>query len=191
MFGFFTVILLIVVALWLYAIKRDPGTVSDVEAQRTQNRWVLGGGLILPVVSITVILLVGIPVGRSMLPLPLESGQALRVDVQAHQWRWEVSYPDTDVGLTNELHIPAGKAVDLHLTTADVIHSFWVPRLAGKLDTMPGRTNILRIEADAPGTYHGQCAEFCGLEHTDMRFTVIAHEPATFDSWLKEKQNDD
>ncbi|WP_416398039.1 cytochrome c oxidase subunit II [Allohahella sp. A8] len=191
MFAFLTAVFLIVIILWLYAMKRKPGRVSDEKAQRIQNRWILGGGLALPIVSISLILLIGIPAGRSMLPLPPQQGEALRVDVQAAQWQWRVSYPNIDVTLTNELHIPAGQAVDVHLTTADVIHSFWVPRLAGKLDTIPGRTNVLRLEATSPGVYLGQCAEFCGLEHAAMKFAVIAHSPADFEAWLKEKQDND
>ena len=103
----------------------------------------------------------------------------------ARQWQWEVSYPDTGVRLRDELHIPAGAAVDLHLTSEDVIHSFWVPRLGGKLDMFPGRTNVLRLQADEPGLYYGQCAEFCGTGHAHMKFTVRAHAPDEFDAWLE------
>ena len=150
MFGFFTVLLTVLIALWLYAMKRNPGNVSDDIAQQIQNRWIIWGGIVLPIAIIGIILLVGIPLGRSMLPSPLKDGEPVYIEVEAQQWRWLIRYPGTTVELFDELHLPAGQPVDLHLTTADVIHSFWVPRLAGKLDTIPGRTNILRIEADAP-----------------------------------------
>lgn len=191
MFAGFTLVLLVVVVLWLYAMRRDPGQVSDLEAQRIQNRWVVWGGLALPSVSIAVILAFGIPLGQRMLPLAPEEGEPVRINVTAHQWWWEVSYPDTGIVLEDELHIPAGVPINLHLTSSDVVHSFWVPRLGGKMDMFPGRTNILRLEADQPGIYHGSCTEFCGTGHAHMKFTVQAHEPADYQAWLKEKQADE
>lgn len=191
MFAGFTLVLLVVVVLWLYAMRRDPGQVSDREAQRIQNRWVVWGGLALPSVSIAVILAFGIPLGQRMLPLAPEEGEPVRINVTAHQWWWEVSYPDTGIVLEDELHIPAGVPINLHLTSSDVVHSFWVPRLGGKMDMFPGRTNILRLEADQPGIYHGSCTEFCGTGHAHMKFTVQAHEPADYQAWLKEKQADE
>ncbi|WP_275425463.1 cytochrome c oxidase subunit II [Pseudomonas saudimassiliensis] len=185
MASFSVVTLIVVVLLWLYASRRQPGEVPDEQAQRIQNRWVVGGGLILPISAITLLLAFGIPIGHRMLPLPLAEGEALRIDVTARQWQWDVSYPGTGVRLLDELHIPAGTAVDLHLTSEDVIHSFWVPRLGGKLDMFPGRTNVLRLQADEPGVYYGQCAEFCGTGHAHMKFTVRAHTPAEFEAWLE------
>jgi len=191
MFAGFTLVLLAVVVLWLYAMRRDPGQVSDREAQRIQNRWVVWGGLALPSASIAVILAFGIPLGQRMLPLTPEEGEPVRINVTAHQWWWEISYPDTGIVLEDELHIPAGVPINLHLTSSDVVHSFWVPRLGGKMDMFPGRTNILRLEADEPGIYHGSCTEFCGTGHAHMKFTVLAHEPAEYQAWLKEKQADE
>lgn len=191
MFATATVVLLAVVGLWLYAARRAPRTVDDEQARDIHRRWIIGGGLILPMAAIVVLLAFGIPVGHNMLPLPLKEGEVLRIDVTGHQWWWQVSYPDSGIELRDELHIPAGVAVDLHLTSADVIHSFWVPRLGGKLDMLPGRTNILRLQADEPGTYRGQCAEFCGLHHARMQFTVTAHSAEDFAAWLAEGRADD
>lgn len=191
MFGFSALVLLGLTALWLYATRRAPGEVSAPEAQRQQNRWIWAGGLGLPLVSIAVLLMFGIPAGHRMLPLPPAEGEAMVIEVKAHQWWWQVSYPDTDIELRNELHIPVDTPVDIHLTTADVIHAFWVPRLGGKLDTIPGRTNVLRLEADRPGEYHGQCAEFCGVGHAHMPFTVTAHPQDAFDQWLEETLDHD
>ncbi|HEX2064226.1 MAG TPA: cytochrome c oxidase subunit II, partial [Acidimicrobiales bacterium] len=109
----------------------------------------------------------------------------LRVRVTGHQWWWEYEYPDHDVVTANELHIPTGTKVAIDLRASDVIHSFWVPKLAGKVDAIPGVRNDMVIEADRPGTYHGQCAEFCGLSHADMRLRVVAHTPARFQRWLE------
>lgn len=180
MFWFFTLVWLAVSALGVYALFRKGGEVSTQEAQRRHSRWVIGGGIILPFISIVVILWYGIPAGHRMLPLPLAEGEAMQIHVTARQWQWDVYYPESGLELVNTLHIPAGVAVDVHLQSADVIHSFWVPRLAGKLDAIPGRTNILRLFADKAGTYHGQCFEYCGLEHAHMQFTVEAHPPEEF-----------
>jgi cytochrome c oxidase subunit II len=186
LFGYFGLVLLAVIALWLYALRREPGNPKPEQTTRIERRWLIGGGLILPTASITAVLAFGIPMGHNMLPLPPADGQpVLRIEVHARQWHWEVYYPDSGVRLVDELHIPAGRPVDVHLTSGDVIHSFWVPRLAHKLDAIPGRTNVLRIEADAPGSYRGHCAEFCGIGHAHMAFVVHAHAPQEFSDWLE------
>jgi len=192
MFLFFTLVFVLVVALWLYAIhrpQRNPAHPTDEPAnRRIQKFWLIGGGIILPGVTIIILLSFGIPAGHRMLPLPLMSGEPLRIDVTGHQWWWEVSYPDTGITLENEIHIPVGVPVDFHLSTADVIHAFWVPRLGGKLDTIPGRVNILRLQADEAGVYRGQCAEFCGLHHAHMQFTVEVHSAENYARWIAETQ---
>ncbi len=184
MFGFSVVVMAALYGLWWYAMRRDPGEISDQQAQRHQNRWVIWGGLALPIGSITLLLAFGIPAGHRMLPLPPAEGEALVIEVKAHQWFWQVRYPERDIELINALVIPANTPVDIHLTTADVIHSFWVPRLGGKLDTIPGRTNVLRLEADRTGDFHGQCAEFCGAGHAHMPFVVTAKSAEDYQQWL-------
>jgi cytochrome c oxidase subunit II len=140
------------------------------------------------------------------------SGRVLEVNVIGHQWWWEFTYPGLDVTTANVLHIPVGEPVYASLCAAgagyeeqpapsgclktatnvgdSVIHSFWVPQLAGKQDVVPGRTNHLVLEADRPGTYTGQCAEFCGLSHADMRLKVIAQPRDEFDAWVRAQQAD-
>ncbi|HUP69622.1 MAG TPA: cytochrome c oxidase subunit II [Acidimicrobiales bacterium] len=108
----------------------------------------------------------------------------IKVTVTGHQWWWEYEYPDLEVVTANELHIPTGQKIDVTLLSDDVIHSFWPPKLAGKVDVVPNRVNKMVIEADKPGVYHGQCAEFCGLSHSRMRLQVIAHTPADFERWV-------
>ncbi|MCK8515653.1 cytochrome c oxidase subunit II [Methylonatrum kenyense] len=179
-----------VIGLWLLAVRRDPGDVSDAQAQRLQNRWIIGGGLVLPGVSIAVLLAFGIPVGHGMLPLSADE-DVLRIEVTGYQWYWQVEYPDAGVSLEDELHIPAGEPVHIHLRSNDVIRSFWVPRLAGKLDAIPGHENVLKLQADQAGVYRGLCAEFCGLLHADMGFTVEAHEREDFEQWLSDAARDD
>lgn len=191
MFLWFTVVMFGVVGLWLYAISRTPEKVSEPRARKHQKRWVIWGGLVLPILSMTVIVAFGIPAGHRMLPFGPEEGDVFTVEVTAHQWRWEVHYPGAGIRLEDELHIPAQTPVDVRLTSADVIHSFWVPRLGGKLDMLPGRTNVLRLHADSPGTYRGQCAEFCGQGHAHMKFTVIAHSPEDFQTWEQQERPDE
>jgi cytochrome c oxidase subunit 2 len=109
------------------------------------------------------------------------------ISVTAHSWWWQVRYRAADgseVLLANEVHVPAGRPVTLGLASADVIHSFWVPQLAGKIDMVPGRVHRLRLQADRPGVYRGQCAEFCGAQHARMALLVVAHEPADYERWL-------
>lgn len=186
MLGLFTLVFVGVCGLWIYAMLREPAELDEHHSRRVQRRWIIGGGLILPLASIAVILAFGIPAGHRMLPLPPQEGNALVIEVTALQWRWDVSYPGRGIQLEDRVVIPAGAPVDIHLTSKDVIHSFWVPRLAGKLDAIPGRTNVLRLEASAAGEYLGQCAEFCGLNHAHMTFTVEALPAAEFDAWLRE-----
>jgi cytochrome c oxidase subunit 2 len=118
------------------------------------------------------------------------AGDVLEVNVTGNQWWWEVEYPDLGVLTANEIHIPAGRTVAINLTSRDVIHSFSVPRLAGKQDLIPGRTNTMYIEAAEPGTYRGLCAEYCGLSHANMRFRVIAQAPSEFDAWVDDQLRD-
>jgi cytochrome c oxidase subunit 2 len=112
---------------------------------------------------------------------------ALQIDVIGHQFWWEVTYPDVlasnQFTTANEIHIPVGRPVVLNLTSNDVIHSFWVPELHGKRDLIPAYGNKLTLRADRPGTYLGQCAEFCGYQHAKMRIVVIAEAPEQFAAW--------
>jgi len=114
--------------------------------------------------------------------------KALQVQVIGHQWWWEFNYLDAKGKMVartaNELHIPVGEKVQLRMTSADVIHSFWPPKLAGKIDVVPGRTNNLAIQADKADFYYGQCAEYCGLSHANMRLRVVSQPKAEFEAWL-------
>jgi cytochrome c oxidase subunit 2 len=113
---------------------------------------------------------------------------ALTLDVTGHQWWWEVRYHgagQSDVMITaNEIHIPTAEPVHIRLESDDVIHSFWVPKLGGKTDMIPGQTNFTWLQADRPGTYRGQCGEFCGPQHAHMALYVVAEERVAFDAWL-------
>jgi cytochrome c oxidase subunit II len=114
---------------------------------------------------------------------PAASG-GITVEVIGHRWWWEVRYPDRGIVTANEVRIPVGEPVLVRLTTQDVLHSFWVPELTGKTDMISGRTNTMTLEAERPGVYRGQCAEFCGLQHAQMIFFVIADPRSEFDRWM-------
>lgn len=109
---------------------------------------------------------------------------ALEVEVIGHQWWWEFRYPGMDVTTANEMHVPVGRPIALSMTSADVIHSFWVPKLGGKRDLMPGRTTRIVFTADSVGWHLGQCAEFCGESHANMRFRVMVEQPEAFEAWV-------
>lgn len=146
---------------------------------------IVGGGIVFPVVTLSVLLVWGLWTTREL----ADAGPApLRIEVVGEQWWWRVHYLD-EAGrpalvTANEIRIPVGQPVDIIVRTADVIHSFWVPNLAGKLDMIPGHVNRLRIEATEAGTIRGQCAEYCGGAHALMAFFVVALPPDAFAAWL-------
>jgi cytochrome c oxidase subunit 2 len=154
-------------------------------ARLGHERLVWIGGLAFPVVVLTALLLHGLSLTRD-LSAPPQPGET-RIRVTGEMWWWRVAYLDPAgreaVQDANEVHIPAGRPVTLELEAADVIHSLWIPRLAGKVDMIPGRRNLMRIRADRPGVYAAQCAEFCGGPHALMGLVVVAHAPAEWDAW--------
>jgi cytochrome c oxidase subunit II len=135
----------------------------------------------IPVVLLTAIAFMTVPV---IFAQSREPENPLKVQVIGHQWWWEYKY-DNGVVAANELHIPTDRPVYLELKSVDTIHSYWIPKLAGKQDVVPGRINHLTIEATEPGKYLGECAEYCGLSHSNMRATAVAQEPADFDAWVQ------
>lgn len=144
-------------------------------ARVSARGWIVWGGLVLPAVVLPPLVVVSLIAGERLLP----DDRVPRIEAEAAQWHWTFRYPDHgDTETIDILHLPSGQAVDILITSRDVIHSFWVPRLAGKMDAIPGRVNVLRLIAGAPGPLEGLCAEFCGLEHTHMRFAVEVHDPA-------------
>ncbi|MBN1239388.1 MAG: cytochrome c oxidase subunit II [Gammaproteobacteria bacterium] len=151
--------------------------------------WILIGGVAVPVVVLSVLFFVTLGTLRA-LPGTV-ADPAVELEVTAHQWWWEIDYggrPSERFSVANEIHVPVGEKIQVRLTSADVIHSFWVPRLFGKLDAIPGHTNHLVFEAERPGVYRGECAEYCGVQHSNMRLLVVAHEPAEFRSWVEHQR---
>jgi len=159
--------------------RRKPG--QGIPPQMHGNMKLEIGWTIVPAIAL-VVLAVPTMIGEFYISNPPE-GEQLQVNVTAYQWWWKIEYPDSGVVTANELHIPVGTTVTLDLTSTDVLHSFWVPKLAGKMDIFPGKTTTLWFAADEPGEYYGQCAEFCGESHAWMRFRVIADTPEDFEIW--------
>jgi cytochrome c oxidase subunit 2 len=183
MFIVATLVLLTLVVLWIVALYRTPRDRDEAEHRRVAQRWVIGGGLLLPGVSVVVLLAFGVPLGR---PPPLVPGAPpLKIEVTGRQWRWEVRYPQHGLLLVDRLVIPVGRPLEFHVGSGDVIHSFWIPRLGGKIDAIPGRTNVLQLRADRAGRYRGQCAEFCGERHAHMALAVVAIDADAFDDWIE------
>lgn len=178
LFAMGAVVLMIVLVTVYIAIFGRPGLQAKLGGKAII--WV--GGIAFPVVVLTILLVYGLSLTRHLSD-PVE-GSEMRVRITGEMWWWRVAYLDAQgqavVHDANELHIPTGRPVVLELESADVIHSFWVPRLSGKLDMIPGRRNLMKIQADVSGTFGGQCAEYCGGPHALMGFKVVAHDPVRF-----------
>jgi cytochrome c oxidase subunit 2 len=177
-----TVIFVGVFALTTIALIGRP----DWRRRISDNRIIIGGGIVFPIVVLTGLLIYALALlqagsGRA-------AGGGLRITVVGEQWWWRVIYDLPDGGQVvsaNELRIPVGRPVEIALETADVIHSFWVPTIAGKLDMIPGRTNVLTVTATEAGVSRGQCAEYCGGAHALMAFYVVALPEEEFQAWLE------
>jgi len=184
-----TAVWILVVAILLGAIWRrpDPQDSPLLKNPRVERRMSV---LVIAAVIATVIIISGFTVASFFTTrgISVATADSISIRVRSLQWWWEITYvgggPIPTVTTANEIHIPVGRNVRLELESADVIHSFWVPSLAGKQDLIPGRQNELTIRAERAGTYRGQCAEFCGLQHAHMALLVIAEEPADFADWL-------
>jgi cytochrome c oxidase subunit 2 len=148
--------------------------------------WVVAGGVAMPAVMLVV--LMGLSLRAMPVLYPPERPADVRVEVIGHQFWWEIVYPDYQFTTANEIHVPVGRPVAVKLMGADVIHSFWVPQLQGKLDLIPGKINTIWLQADRPGVYRGQCAEFCGIQHALMILYVIAEPPDAFQAWVAAQQ---
>jgi cytochrome c oxidase subunit 2 len=176
----FALIWLIVVGLAIYAYRSER-TIGDLGARRL----IVVGGVVIPIVVLTSLLAHGLSTMAALLPSARRPD--LQIEVIGHQYWWRVRYPRDGapaVELANEVHLPAGKRVELVLESRDVIHSFWIPALGGKVDMIPGRTTRLVLEPLTPGVYRGTCAEYCGASHAWMSFHAVVDPPEQFERWL-------
>ncbi|EPX83141.1 Heme/copper-type cytochrome/quinol oxidase, subunit 2 [Rubellimicrobium thermophilum DSM 16684] len=186
--GASAILVLVMVLLWL-AFRRGPAVRKGGPAaeERDERIWIKGLGLAFPLATLAALTAYGLVVGERLLPRP--GPDVVTVGAEGRQWAWTFTYADAPGRATggHPATSPAGRPVDVAITSADVIQSFWVPRLAGKLDAVPGHVNILRIEAWEPGDYAGLGAEFNGPGYAGHRFTVRAHDAAGWEAFLAEE----
>ncbi|MDQ3752351.1 MAG: cytochrome c oxidase subunit II [Actinomycetota bacterium] len=180
------VVMAIVLGFLILAVVkgRRADAVADHRA-RWGEPFIVVAGVIIPAVVLTAVFALSL---RDMAALAQPDEPAsMTVEVVGHDWWWEARYDGGEIVTANEIHIPVGQPVRFELTTDDVLHSFWVPQLQAKTDMVPGRVNHTWLEADSPGRYRGQCAEFCGLQHAKMAFFVVAQSQDDFDAWMEEQ----
>ena len=171
-------IFVLVMALVLYGALSGPRKVSA-------RAWIIGGGIVFPVTVLVALFLYALQVSHALSVAP---PRAAEIEITGRMWWWDIRYNDersgSPIATANELYIPVGRPVEVALRTEDVIHSFWVPALAGKVDMIPGRTNRLVLHAREAGVYRGQCAEYCGMQHSWMALHVVAVPESDYRAWL-------
>ncbi|PIQ26722.1 cytochrome c oxidase subunit II [bacterium (Candidatus Blackallbacteria) CG17_big_fil_post_rev_8_21_14_2_50_48_46] len=185
-------LLLTVGGVFFYALFRFRAKPGQDFAVPEQTHGSAKVEIALIIASCLLLLVIAVPNAKALFVMdkPPEDKPAMKVIAIGHQWWWEFQYPDLGITTANELHIPTNTAVKVDIKAVDVIHSFWVPRLAGKMDAVPGQINQMWLDAKEPGKYNGQCTEFCGDSHAQMRFLVFAHDKADFDKWTKSEKAD-
>ncbi len=183
MFGLAVVVYVVVAGFILVAVVRGRKS-RERQSRVSDNAFVWIGGIVVPAVILIVLGIVTVTTGRA---LRAPARNALVVDVVGKDWWWQVHYPGQGITTANEIHLPAGQPVEIRLTSDNVIHSFWVPELAGKVDTIPGQVNVLHFTPDHTGRFLGLCAEFCGLQHANMHFEVMVQSAGDFERWATQE----
>jgi len=177
--------LAVVVALLVVAwVRHNRSGIGSDSGERPGWYVVVGAGVVMPIALITALFVISDLFVIRTTEAPAANATRLTVVVVGHEWWWEVRYPGTAAVTANEINIPARTPVRLEVKTADVIHSVWVPELNRTIDTIPGRTNAIELDANEPGVYRGQCDEFCGVQHAHMAFLVVAQPAPAFRRWL-------
>jgi cytochrome c oxidase subunit 2 len=179
-------VFLLVIGLLAYIIIHfREGAREEEPSQTSGNRSLEIGWTVAPAIVLTIIFILTM---RTMLavddPPPADG---MQVEVIGHQWWWEYRYQNGDVVTANELHLPVGQPIQLNITAADVIHSFWVPQIGWKMDAIPNKTNTMTVRFDSPGEFDGACAEYCGTQHAWMRLHVVAQPADQFQAWLQQE----
>lgn len=198
----FLVTTLIMGILLAIAFYRRRGTLAEhapISAGGGQL-WIAIGGIAIPIVVLTILFVIGLSLmsdfpihGMPGMPSSSQMVGSMKPEivVVGHQWWWEIRYLNDDPSKTfttaNELHLPVGRPVNVEVKTADVMHSFWIPALNGKVDLIPGQPNFIRLLASQPGVYTGQCAEYCGAEHSLMRLMAVAQDPSDYQEWVADQ----
>jgi cytochrome c oxidase subunit 2 len=179
----FLLIFVIVAGAIIYAIFRFRARPGEPDPRQIPgNRKVEIAWTIIPFLIVVFLLVMTLSAMNRADPPPAPSPDLV---ITGHQFWWQVDYPGSGVITANEIHVPTGKPLSVRLDSKDVLHEFWVPKLARKMTTVPGQPNHIWLQADKPGTYIGQCSEFCGTQHAWMRILVVADEPSTFEEWQR------
>jgi cytochrome c oxidase subunit II len=194
MFWLSVPVFLVVVGILLIIIFRrsqakvEPGIADVIKDAPDPRGWIWWGGIIIPTVILAIVMLFTMYT-LSVTATPQRQSNHY-YEIFGWMWWWEVRNPDLGIRTANELYIPVGEPVRLRITSGDVIHSFWIPQLHGKMDAVPGRSNEFWVQADEPGIYRGICAEFCGLQHANMQFVLVAVPPEEYESWVERESAD-
>ena len=179
----FALIFAVVTGLIIFSIVRSRSRARSGDPEQIAgNNKVELAWTIIPFLIVILLLAMTLNAMNRVDPPPAPSPDLV---VTGHQFWWQVDYPESGVITANEIHIPTGKALSVQLESKDVLHEFWVPKLTRKMSNVPGQSNHIWIQADKPGTYIGQCSEFCGIQHAWMRILVVAEEPAQFEAWQR------
>jgi cytochrome c oxidase subunit 2 len=184
--GWATLVFILVEGALLLAIVRFRAKPGAPEPKQTHGNTAVE--VVWTMIPAVILAMIAVPTVRTIFLTAEEPKDALQIEVIGHQWWWEFRYPSLNIVTANEIHVPQGQTVSLQMTTADVIHSFWVPQFAGKRDLFPKRHNNLWFKAEVTGNFTGQCAEFCGVQHGRMGFRIISQTPDEFQQWAQRQQ---
>ncbi len=181
---------LLVISVVRFSRKKTAGEPEQIEGNtKFEIAWTAAPAIVLLIVFILSLqTLQSVAYSPASDPSGTPASNAIHVRVVGHQWWWEFDYPELNITTADELHVPVNTVVNFDLESADVIHSFWAPQLAGKTDVIPGHTNHTWFKADQVGIFHGQCAEFCGEEHALMQFQVVVETADQFQTWVSQQQ---
>lgn len=188
--GVYAIVMVVLIATFMRNKRADAGTAPDLAPD--PNREARAGYTIKAAVAVTLIVIfvfmfVSFRTGRAINALSRSGEKPLTIKITGVQWFWKIEYqddiPSNNITTANELHLPVGRTVQLELQSNDVIHSFWLPNMHGKKDLIPNYPTTFHFRPDEVGTFHGQCAEFCGYQHAKMRFVVVVETPEQFNAW--------
>jgi cytochrome c oxidase subunit 2 len=182
-----TIVFVAVTGVLLYSVIRFRSRAGAAEPRQVHGNTTIE--IVWTVVpSVLLFVILGVTISTMFAVASPASSPAFTVRVIGHQWWWEFQYPDAHVVTADELHIPVNTVVRVQLDSDNVIHSFWVPQLSGKMDVIPGHTNFTWLDAKSPGVYRGECTEFCGVQHAHMDFIVVAQSMSDYQAWLAGQQ---
>lgn len=195
----FLAVTLIMWSLLAWGFVKRRGTLEEHAPIDSEGGeiWIAIGGLAVPIMILTVLFVLGLsllddfPIHgiHGAMSGAMHERMKPEIRITGHQWWWQIDYLNDDLSqqftTANELHLPAGRPVDIEVVAQDVMHSLWIPALHGKVDLVPGVTNYIRLESDQPGSYDGQCAEFCGGQHAHMRLLAVVEDPETYAAWVQ------